>query len=118
MDYEDFNASTYLLDRRIDAGHGDRLALTGVAGELTYAQLHDRVRRTAVGLRLAGLRPEDRLMMFMADSPAFVTVFLAALRIGAVPLPVSTMMRAGPLAQLLPGSPAPFLPGPPEFPDP
>jgi benzoate-CoA ligase family protein len=104
-----FNACTYLLDRRIDAGDGDRPALTGVAGELTYAQLHDRVRRTAAGLREAGLRPENRLVMFMADSPEFVAVFLAALRVGAVPVPVSTMMHADALADLLRDSRARFL---------
>jgi len=96
-----FNACDYLLDRRLERGDGARLALTGVPGELTYAQLHDRVRRTAAGLREAGLQPEQRLLMFMADSPEFVTVYLAALRIGAVPVPVSTMSHADELADLL-----------------
>jgi benzoate-CoA ligase family protein len=40
-------------------------------------------------------------MMFMADSPDFITVYLAAMRIGAVPVPVSTMQRADGLAELL-----------------
>jgi benzoate-CoA ligase family protein len=106
---ESFNASTYLLDRHIENGDGDRLALTGVRGELTYAQLHDRVRRTAGGLRRAGLQSEQRILMFMADSPEFVTVFLAALRIGAIPVPVSTMMRVGGLSALLADSRARFL---------
>jgi benzoate-CoA ligase family protein len=110
-----FNASTYLLDRRLESGDGARLAVTGTAGELTYAELHDRVLRTAGGLRRAGLQPEQRLVMFMADSPEFVTVFLAALRIGAVPVPVSTMMRADGLAALLQDSRARFLAVSPEF---
>ena len=45
--------------------------------------------------------------MFMADSPEFVTVFLAAMRIGAVPVPVSTMLRGRRLAELLRDSRAP-----------
>lgn len=98
---EHFNATTYLLDRHIDNGDGARLALTGVGGDLTYAQLHERVLRTAAGLRGIGLQPEQRVLMFMADSPDFVVVFLAAMRIGAVPVPVSTMLRAGDLAALL-----------------
>lgn len=98
---EFFNASVYLLDRHIEKGDGDRPALTGPGGDLTYARLHDRVVRTAAGLRTAGLLPEQRLMMFMADSPDFVTVFLAAMRIGAVPVPVSTMLHSGDLAELL-----------------
>ncbi|OLT13671.1 benzoate--CoA ligase [Actinomadura sp. CNU-125] len=105
----DFNASLYLLDRHLDRGDGDRLALTGPGGDLTYAQLHDRVGRTAAGLRGTGLLPEQRLLMFMADSPDFVTVFLAAMRIGAVPVPVSTMLHADGLAELLRDSRAALL---------
>ena len=104
-----FNASTYLLDRHIAAGDGGRLALTGGSGELSYAELHHRVRRTAAGLRRIGVQPEQRLLMFMADTPEFVVVFLAALRIGAVPVPVSTMQRADGLAELLRDSRARFL---------
>jgi benzoate-CoA ligase family protein len=96
-----FNACEYLLDRRVRAGDGDRLALTGVGGDLTYAELLDRVRRAAAALVELGLQPEQRLMMFMADSPDFVAVYLAAMRIGAVPVPVSTMLRADGLAELL-----------------
>src|SRR5439155_12057541 len=101
MTEELFNASSYLLDRQVAAGHGGRLAVTGALGDLTYAALHDRVRRTAGGLRRIGLQPEQRLLMFMSDSPEFVTVFLAALRVGAIPVPVSTMLRADGLVGLL-----------------
>ncbi|HJP74960.1 MAG TPA: benzoate-CoA ligase family protein [Pseudonocardiaceae bacterium] len=104
-----FNATTYLLDRHIDNGDGDRLALTGVGGDLTYAQLHERVLRAAAGLREIGLQPEQRVLMFMADSPDFAVVFLAAMRIGAIPVPVSTMLRAADLAGLLRDSRARFL---------
>jgi benzoate-CoA ligase family protein len=96
-----FNACEYLLDRHVAGGVGDRLALTGVGGDYTYAQLRDRVVRTAAGLRAIGLQPEQRLLMFMADSPEFVVVYLAAMRMGAVPVPVSTMTRAEGLAELL-----------------
>ena len=101
MTTELFNACEYLLDRRLAAGDGDRLALTGPAGELTYGQLHERVLRAAAALRGLGLQPEQRVLMFMADSPEFVTVYLAAMRIGAIPVPVSTMTRADGLAELL-----------------
>jgi benzoate-CoA ligase family protein len=78
-----FNASEYLLDRRVAAGDGDRVALTGPAGELSYAVLWDRVRRMAAGLRAAGVQPEQRIVMLMADAPDFVVLYLAAMRIGA-----------------------------------
>src|SRR5487761_937708 len=104
-----FNACEYLLDRRLAAGDGPRVALTGPAGDLTYAELHDRVRRTAAGLRAAGVRPEQRVLMVMPDSPHFVVVYLAAMRVGAVPVPVSTMLRADGIAELLRDSRARFL---------
>ncbi|HSZ40759.1 MAG TPA: benzoate-CoA ligase family protein [Trebonia sp.] len=104
-----FNASEYLLDRRLAAGDGGRAALTGPAGDVTYAGLHDRVCRTAAGLRSLGLEPEQRLLMVMADSPHFVVTYLAAMRIGAIPVPVSTMLRADGIAELLRDSRARFL---------
>ncbi len=112
---ERFNACEYLLDRRVKAGDGGRLAITGVGGQLTYAQLLDRVQRTAAVLRELGLQPEQRLIMFMADSPDFVAVYLAAMRMGAIPVPVSTMLRAGGLAELLRDSRARLLAVTPDF---
>ncbi|MBV9792776.1 MAG: AMP-binding protein, partial [Actinobacteria bacterium] len=104
-----FNACEYLLDRRLAAGDGGRLALTGPVGDLSYADLWDRVRRTAAGLRAAGVQPEQRILMVMADSPHFAVVYLAAMRVGAVPVPVSTMLRADGIAELLRDSRARFL---------
>ena len=104
-----FNACEYLLDRRLAAGDAPRIALTGAAGDLSYAGLHDQVCRTAAGLRTLGLQPEQRVLMLMADSPQFVVVYLAAMRIGAVPVPVSTMLHADGVAELLRDSRARFL---------
>src|SRR5215469_14778667 len=119
-----FNACDYLLDRRLAAGDGDRVVLAGtfsgntagdgdpgdaVPGEISYARLHDLVCRTAAGLRAIGLAPEQRVLMLMADTPEFVTVYLAAMRIGAIPVPVSTMLRPDGVAELLRDSRARFL---------
>jgi len=117
MTDELFNASEYLLDRPVAAGNADRLALTGALGEFTYGALLDRVRRTASVLSDVGLEPEQRLLMFMSDSPDFVTVYLAAMRIGAVPVPVSTMLHADGLAELLRDSRARLLAVTAEFTD-
>jgi benzoate-CoA ligase family protein len=109
------NACEYLLDRRVAAGDGERLALTGPGGEFTYAELLDRVQRAAGVLTDLGLQPEQRLVMFMADCPDFVVLYLATMRIGAVPVPVSTMLHAGGLAELLRDSRARLLAVTPEF---
>jgi benzoate-CoA ligase family protein len=110
-----FNACEYLLDRRLAAGDADRLALTGVGGDVSYGDLGERVQRAANVLLDLGLQPEQRLLMFMSDTPDFVTVFLAAMRIGAIPVPASTMLHADGLAELLRDSRARFLAVTPEF---
>jgi benzoate-CoA ligase family protein len=97
-----FNASAYLLDERIERdGAGDRLAVTGPGGDLTYRELASYVLRLAAGLRLVGVRPEERVVLFMPDGPAMLAAILAAMRIGAVAVPASTMLTPPELATLL-----------------
>jgi benzoate-CoA ligase family protein len=62
-----------------------------------------------------GLRPEQRLLMVVADSPEFVALYLGAMRIGAVPVPISTMLPAGDIAELLRDSRAPLLAYSPQY---
>jgi len=104
-----FSASDYLLRPADDAATAGRLAITGPGGDLTYADLAERVRHVAAGLRALGLRPEERVVLFMADGPAMVAAILGAMRLGAVPVPVSTMLTGGELAALLADSRARIL---------
>jgi benzoate-CoA ligase family protein len=98
---EVFNACTYLLDRQVEAGAGERVAVTGPRGTLTYVELLDRSARVAAGLRALRMRPEERVLIFMVDGPDMIAVILGAMRMGAVPVPVSTMLTAGELTDLL-----------------
>ncbi|MGI8331982.1 benzoate-CoA ligase family protein [Actinomadura scrupuli] len=98
---ETFNASAHLLDARLDEGAGDRLALTGPGGDLTYAQLTAYVCDLAAGLRAWDVRPEERVVLFMADGPAMAAAILAVMRLGAVAVPVSTMLTGRELTDLL-----------------
>jgi benzoate-CoA ligase family protein len=110
-----FNACTYLVDRHVEAGDGDRLAVTGPGGTLTYAGLLTQVRRAAAGLRDLGVRPEERVLIYMADGPDMLALMLGAMRMGAVPVPVSTMMTAKDLGELLRDSRARVLAAGAEF---
>jgi benzoate-CoA ligase family protein len=99
--HEPFNACTYLLDRHVAAGRGDQVAVTGPAGQLTYGGLHTLVEHVAAGLRGLGVRPEERVFAVAADSPQLLAVLLAAMRIGAVAVPVNTMLTGRELGELL-----------------
>jgi len=63
----------------------------------TYGEVYDVARWTAGGLRKLGIRRGDRVLLALPDSVAFVTTFLAVLRIGAVAVPVNTFFHAGEL---------------------
>ncbi len=98
---EPFNASTYLIDRHVADGRGERVAVTGPAGTLSYAGLLALVENLAAGLRELGVRPEERVVMAASDSPGLLAAILAAMRIGAVAVPVNTMLTGRELAELL-----------------
>jgi benzoate-CoA ligase family protein len=97
---ESFNAAHWLLGRPA-AATPDRVAITTTDGtDLTYAEMDALARRAASALAAAGLRPEERLLLCLADSPELIALFLGGLYLGAVPVPVSTMVTAADLAGL------------------
>ncbi len=98
---EVFNASSYLVDRQVAAGLGERTAVIAPSRSLTYAELADEVARTAGALAALGVRPEERVMLLMLDGPSMLAGILGAMRIGAVAVPVSTMLTGSELGGLL-----------------
>ena len=115
MTVESFNASVYLVDRQVATGHGDRIAIAGPAGTLTYAELADRVAELATGLRAAGVRPEERVLLVMSDRPETAVTILAVMRAGAVAVPVSTMYNGTELGMIVRDSRARIVVATPEF---
>src|SRR5215467_9853279 len=101
MTMESFNACVYLVDRQVQAGLGGHLAVTGPAGSLTYAELAARTAELAAGFQAVGVRPEERVLLVATDRPETVITFCALLRMGAIPVPVSTMYRGEELSELL-----------------
>jgi benzoate-CoA ligase family protein len=93
-----FNAASWLVERHVDQGHGDRLAVTGPAGDRTYADLAADLWAAGNGLADAGVEVGDRVLMVVNDEPAFPAFFLGAMRRGMVAVPVSTMLTAGDVA--------------------
>ncbi len=82
------NASL-VLDRNIEAGRASRLAYVSRTDSLTYEQLRRRVNRMGHLLLELGIRREQRVLLVLDDTTTFPVAFLGALRIGAVPIPVS-----------------------------
>ena len=82
------NASL-VLDRQLEAGRGPRPAYLGERRTLSYEQLLREVARMGNLLRSLGVRREERVLLVLDDTPLFPAAFMGAMRIGAVPVPVS-----------------------------
>lgn len=83
------NAST-LLDRNLEAGRGDAVAIHFEDQQITYAELFERTCQVADLLRSLGIGRERRVILSMHDTPWFPAVFLGAIRSGVVPVPLNT----------------------------
>jgi benzoate-CoA ligase family protein len=99
-----FNAAEWLVTRHARTTPQRRaitaIDLDGSVRTFTYGELEEAVTRLAAALIASGVRPEERLLLCMGDTPELVTAFLAGLRIGAVPVPVSTMLKPKDIAVL------------------
>jgi acyl-CoA synthetase (AMP-forming)/AMP-acid ligase II len=69
--------------------------------ELTYAQSEARSAQLAKGLLAAGAGPGTRIGLLHPNSSAFVERALAAMRIGAIAIPLSTFSTSAELHTLL-----------------
>lgn len=96
-----YNAAADLLDRNLSAGRGEKVAYVDAFGAVTYAALAERVDRAGDALRRLGVQVEQRVMLVMQDTVDLVAVFLGAMKIGAVPVPVNTLLTPADYAHLL-----------------
>jgi acetyl-CoA synthetase len=83
------NLAYNALDHHVANGRGAHTALIyfnerGQRQSFTFAELLERVTRTAAALRGLGLRKGDRLTIYMPTSPEAIVLMLATVRIGAI----------------------------------
>ena len=83
------NAAVNCVDRHVAAGNGDRIALhfEGEPGDrrtISYRELHQEVCRAANALESLGVRPGDRVVVYLPVITETIVITLAIARIGAV----------------------------------
>jgi benzoate-CoA ligase family protein len=100
MTQTEFNAGDWLVDRHVREGRGDRVAVRGGA-TLTYAELAGVVGTVTAALRALGLRRDDRVVFVANDDVPLFAGILAAFRGGFVAVPVSTMLGAKELGEII-----------------
>ena len=83
------NVSYNCLDRNVEAGLGDKVAILsetddGAQRQVTYRELLAMVCRLANGLRAKGIKKGDRVIIYMAMGIEGVVAMQACARIGAI----------------------------------
>ncbi len=84
----ELNASYNCLERNLENGNADKVAVIfeaddGTVARVTYRELHARVCRFANGLKALGIRKGDRVVIYMPMSVEGVVAMQACARIGA-----------------------------------
>jgi acetyl-CoA synthetase len=108
------NASYNCIDRHVEDGRGDEVALTweGKLGETrirTYRELYDEVNAFAASLRELGVGEDDVVTMYMPMVPELPIAMLACARIGAPHSVVFAGFSADALATRLAGANSAYL---------
>ena len=91
---QQFNVATWFVDRNVAEGRGRAPAFHCEGRTLTYDDVHDLTNRTGNVLLELGVRMEDRVLVLCLDTPEFLGALWGSIKIGAVPIPVNTVMRA------------------------
>lgn len=97
----EINVAEELVDRHVEAGRGDNVAIRFENEELTYRELRDRVNQVGNGLAELGVEPGDRVMVRFPNRPEAIVSILAIQKLGAIALPSMKLLRAHELTHIL-----------------
>jgi benzoate-CoA ligase family protein len=89
-----FNLASHFVDGNIEADRGHLTALLTGDRAVSYAELAVLVNRVGNVLLDLDVRPEERVLLALADGVEFVAAWYAALKIGAVTAEAYTFLPA------------------------
>ncbi len=98
---DEFNAAAYFIDRHLREGRAGKVAIECGDVHVTYGQLASLVNHFGNALKALGVRMEERVLLLLLDCPEFAACFFGAIKIGAVPVPVNTLLKAADYKYLL-----------------
>jgi benzoate-CoA ligase len=88
-----FNAASHFIDRHLAEGRGEKVAIECEDTRITYRQLQQNVNRVGNALRDLDVRIEERVALLLVDCPEFAAGFFGAIKIGAVAVPMNTLLK-------------------------
>ncbi len=98
---ETFNVARHFTRRHIERGLGDKALARWRDHELSFAETAENTDHMTNALRALGVRPGERVMLFVKDVAAFYYGFLGAIQMGAIPIPVNYFLRSTDYAYML-----------------
>ena len=90
---ERLNAADVFVDVHIREGRGDKPAILCGDRTVTYGDLYEGVNRVGNVAAGPGTRMEERVAILLPDTPEWVFAFFGAMKIGAVAVPMNTMLK-------------------------
>jgi acetyl-CoA synthetase len=98
---EKLNLAREVLDNSVGRGCGPLPALVGDHGVVSYESLQQWVNALAAGLLDLGLKRGDLILIKMGNAPEFAVAFLAAIKLGVIPVLVNSLLTAVELRSVL-----------------
>jgi len=89
---ERLNAAAVFVDRHLQQGRADKAAILCNDETITYRDLYEGVNRLGNALLGLGIHMEERVAIIMPDCPECVYAFFGAIKIGAVAIPMNTLL--------------------------
>jgi fatty-acyl-CoA synthase len=89
------------LPERAARRWGAREALVFRGTRRTFAQVAEGVDRVARGLMALGVRPGDKVALWLLNRPEWIEIAFAVMKIGAVLVPVNTRLRTEDVAYIV-----------------
>ena len=98
---ERLNAATVFVDSHLQQGRAEKAAILCGDVTVTYKDLSKGVNRVGNALLGLGIHMEERVAIIMPDCPECVYAFFGAMKIGAVAIPMNTLLMPADYEYLL-----------------
>ena len=81
--------------------HPDKPAIIYLGEVFSYARMKELTDRFATALYDLGVRDNDKVMIYIPNCPQFLTAYLGAQQIGAIPVPISPIYTPAEITYLI-----------------
>lgn len=89
---EQLNAAEVFVDVHVAEGRGAKPAILCGEDTVTYQGLYGGINRVGNALGELGVRMEERVAILLPDTPQWALAFFGAMKMGAVAVPMNTML--------------------------